>query len=311
MKRLFLALALILLFCSDRAFAASGCGYPSSLDTWADKMAGDSLSQAEFNSRTCAIESLEVELGTGAKGTYGSVKARLDDGIYKSTANTYSGGGLQDFSAMKMTLPAGISPPGTCTANKEVWIDTDAAEGQQFLICNGAGNGWVLGGSAIQIVNKTAADTTVSNTASETDLFSYSVPGGTLSTANMVRLVIFAKASSRNGSGTNDNLTLRFKYGATTLITETYTDFGDDNATTDKGMYFVLDLAGDNATGAQIANLISWGSPQSAMSAATGGRGTATEDSTAAKTLAVSAQWGSASTSNSVTMQYAIVEKML
>lgn len=49
----------LLLSSISPAHAATGCSYPSSLDTWANKASGDNLTQGDLNSRTCAIEKLE------------------------------------------------------------------------------------------------------------------------------------------------------------------------------------------------------------------------------------------------------------
>jgi len=93
--------------------------------------------------------------------------SNLSDGanvVKNNQANTYSGGGLQDLSAQKLALPAATTLPGTCTANKEVYVDTDATPaGQQVYLCNASGNGWNLigdggGGGGDNIsVNGTAA----------------------------------------------------------------------------------------------------------------------------------------------------------
>jgi hypothetical protein len=94
--------------------------------------------------------------------------ANLSDGsnlVKNNQANTYSGGGLQDLSANKLALPAATTLPASCTANKEIFVDTDATPaGQQVYLCNAAGNGWNLigdggaGGGGDNIsVNGTAA----------------------------------------------------------------------------------------------------------------------------------------------------------
>ena len=76
--------------------------------------------------------------------------SNLSDGtnvVKNNQANTYSGGGLQDLSANKLALPAAASLPGTCTANKEIYVDTDATPaGQQVYLCNSSGTGWNLVG---------------------------------------------------------------------------------------------------------------------------------------------------------------------
>lgn len=93
--------------------------------------------------------------------------SNLSDGsnvVKNNQANTYTGGGLQDLSAQKLALPAATTLPATCTANKEVYVDTDATPaGQQVYLCNAAGNGWNLigdgggGGGDNVSVNGTAA----------------------------------------------------------------------------------------------------------------------------------------------------------
>ena len=59
-------------------------------------------------------------------------------------------GSTVDFSGAGATLPvkagSGASAPATCTANKELYIKTDAPAGQQLYLCNTAGSGWNLVG---------------------------------------------------------------------------------------------------------------------------------------------------------------------
>jgi hypothetical protein len=54
--------------------------------------------------------------------------------LYKDQANTYSGGGRQDFGNVIVALPGSTTPPATCAA-RDVYIDTDAAVGSRFLLC--------------------------------------------------------------------------------------------------------------------------------------------------------------------------------
>jgi len=65
--------------------------------------------------------------------------------------------GKWDASGSTETQPAqtGTTLPGTCVANSEVFIDTDATPaGQQVYLCDGAGTGWNLigdgGGGAVE-----------------------------------------------------------------------------------------------------------------------------------------------------------------
>jgi len=52
--------ALSLCATSSPGFAASGCTYPGTLDSYVDKLAGDFLTIADVNNRSCAIEKLET-----------------------------------------------------------------------------------------------------------------------------------------------------------------------------------------------------------------------------------------------------------
>jgi hypothetical protein len=75
-------------------------------------------------------------------------------------------GALYDYSLAARTSPikAGLSSatPSTCTANRELYIKTDAPAGQQLFICNAGGNGFVLvgdGGSGSYTLPTAAAGT--------------------------------------------------------------------------------------------------------------------------------------------------------
>jgi len=61
MKKIGIALILFLIFYPfSLARAASGCTYPGTLDSYVDKLAGDFLTIADVNNRSCAIEKLET-----------------------------------------------------------------------------------------------------------------------------------------------------------------------------------------------------------------------------------------------------------
>jgi hypothetical protein len=78
-----------------------------------------------------------------------------------------------DISGKTSTAPvkAGTSAgaPGTCTANKELYIKTDVTAGQQLFICNSAGNGWNLvgdGGGAGGGITSINSDSTAAQSLS-------------------------------------------------------------------------------------------------------------------------------------------------
>lgn len=164
-------------------------------------------------------------------------------------------------------------------------------------------------------ISTVVTDVTVTNTTTETDLISVSIPAATLGTANAVRVKIYISDFDQGTTG--DALTLRFKYGSTTAITLTV----NQSATVDTNFqgYIEAFLLADGATSAQEAsimiNLVEAVAADFTKTAigqrVVGGSGTAAEDSTGALTLAVSAQWESAATENSITMFHAVIEKVI
>jgi len=148
---------------------------------------------------TCA----SVSLSTDVTGTLadGSLSANV---VLENQANTYTGGGLQDLSAMKLALPAATTLPATCTANKEIYVDTDATPaGQQVYLCNSAGTGWNLigdggaGGTNHNLLSATHTDT-VSGTVLRGDL----VVGQT-ATPTWQRLALGASATFLRSNATD------------------------------------------------------------------------------------------------------------
>jgi hypothetical protein len=135
------------------------------------------------------------------------------------------------------------------------------------------------------------------NTAVETNIFSQTVTGGLLGTNNVIRFKIYVSNFSVDSDAASDPV-FRFKYGATTLATATFTQ-GDGNPMSGwiEGALFA-----SGATGTQKGTMTShfWTDRNTASGALSTNaiwdirEGTATEDSTADKTLAVSIQWGSA-----------------
>jgi hypothetical protein len=82
----------------------------------------------------------------GTDATWGSVPdaALSANVVLENASNTWSTG-TQDMSAATATLPlkATATPPVSCTANEEMFIDTDATPaGEQVFICNATGDGW-------------------------------------------------------------------------------------------------------------------------------------------------------------------------
>lgn len=168
--------------------------------------------------------------------------------------------------------------------------------------------------TTVQVLTQSVTDQTVTNSTAEASFFSYSVPGNTLGTNKMIRVTIMGEYAYAVGN----SITLRFKYGATTISAVSGISAANVNAAT-KGWVLRVYLVAKNATNSQKGWWKGDGGEAEKASDEQGsfehneefsmhGMGTATEDSTAAKTLDFTAQWSAASASLVWTKNYAVVE---
>lgn len=177
--------------------------------------------------------------------------------------------------------------------------------------------------SLVGVYERSTSAVDVVSSAAETDLYSKSILAGHLSSDRMLRLTLLG--DYLNNSGSTQTITLRFKYGATTM-------FGDvASVATGANRYpllIVAHIAVLGATNSQwLAGSIALGSPLAGSVAGRGDidggmdpnanwsgsslfafDGSAAEDSTAAKTLAVTAQHGASNANLSIRKHYAALE---
>ena len=165
----------------------------------------------------------------------------------------------------------------------------------------------------VAILDRVTADTTVANTTVETTLYTVSVPGGTLSTNRRLRLGLLCQW----GYSINDTVTvtLRLKYGATTIASIANGGDGTNVAVTAGGLKIEACVSGDGATGSQVGLLIGifdigvkGNVPKIFQTLAS--RGTAAIDSTVAQTLEVTAQWSAPVVADTLTMEQALLERL-
>jgi hypothetical protein len=158
------------------------------------------------------------------------------------------------------------------------------------------------GGSALLYSTGTRVD--VTNTTTETTVLSYSVPGGTLGTDGALRITIQARVVHVI-TGT---VTFRLKYGATTILTIAVPP-GVTVSDKSAAIWFLLCATG--ATNSQRASgRVDMQDANGAIFSRWNQEGVATEDSTAAKTLALTVQWGAASASLDYDQSWAGIEKL-
>lgn len=165
--------------------------------------------------------------------------------------------------------------------------------------------------NSVRVLSKSYSNTTVSNTTSETTLFSYTVPGGTLGSTKAIR-VRGAFAVSFNATGAGNNLTLRLKLGGTTLDTNTITPtVAMGTTSTDSGIFDITLFA----TGATNTQEWMYSFLQGNQSAGTVSdifrarkKGTSSADSTIDRDLVITAQYATASTVNTIVIENYIIE---
>jgi hypothetical protein len=157
-------------------------------------------------------------------------------------------------------------------------------------------------------LNLVTTDVTFSSSTAENTLLSYSLAGGTLSTANAVRVTIHISALGTFNTATS---TFRFKYGATTLVTKVLG--GTATSSFSGKVEFILAGAGttNSQNGSVALNLGTdgyLGSSTIPQYFASSIQGTSAIDSTTAQTLAVTYQASASSASDNITASLILTE---
>lgn len=152
---------------------------------------------------------------------------------------------------------------------------------------------------------------TVSNTATETTLYTFSLPGWILSTNRGVRLRLLL---SLKKASTAASFSLRFKYGSTTLITTNTNDATTFSTAKKWWVEFLILSSGSTGTqeGSVVFNLVPDNTPANSAveSYSNTSVWTSAIDSTTAQNVAVTVQFGSASSSDEAIVYQAILEKL-
>jgi hypothetical protein len=171
----------------------------------------------------------------------------------------------------------------------ELWVDTSEGEAMP------------------QVLDRSRPNITVTNTATPTDVYTLSIPGGTLGTAGYLRLTLLGN-KLKNGGGVDTAMLMSVYYGAALVLAVRVPSVTVDSATV-RYCDLTLELRANGATNAQLGHALV--SAQTGAPGETGGlngsRGTAAVDSTVAQTLRVT--WTQAATAlHAYTSESALVE---
>jgi len=176
----FIGMIAALCLIAPHTFASTGCNYPTTLDSWSDKIAGDFLTIADVNQFRCAIEKLEIgplrpNDGTQAAPSY-AFRGSASDGMYRPTTNAL---GFATNGSERIRIAAnGALLVGATTA-------TTGVNANDVVLANTKSIKWVNAG------NTTAANLSISALSSDTLSFS---------TAGVEALNIAANGSLRVGN---------------------------------------------------------------------------------------------------------------
>jgi hypothetical protein len=230
-----------------------------------------------------------------------------------SATLTLSDADLVDFSAVNASSTTeGLKLPqaadvSVATAEGQVSWDTD---GDTLYVGTGSA---VKGMNRVE--DRSSSTTTVSNTTTETSVYSYSIPASTLGSTGALRVTLFGTYA--NTSGSNRTVTVKVKLGSTTLYDDV-TGNPSSNANT-RAVQFNLILLNANSTNAQkLAGNLMFGN----AGATTNGTGelgstatrnvpiygTASEDTTSAKTLDITVTHSAAASTISFVKEAVIAE---
>ena len=204
---------------------------------------------------------------------------------------------------------SGAIPPELLIAGRRLLVDTGTSGEVGELL------GYAIDGVGGGALTRSATLLDVVNSAAETTLFSATIPANMLASDRSARLTLIG--DYLNNSGANATLRVRAKFGATTLWDDTSANIAT-NATR-RALTVDLLLANRGATNSQAlggridlsALPATTGLGDFAAASAVVGAvfsGTAAEDSTVAKTLAVTVQHSAANANLSVRRLYAVLE---
>lgn len=279
---------------------------------------------------TGTLTSQTIAPSVDATYTLGDGAHRYTTGSFSGTvtAGTFSGALSGNGSAVTALNGSNISSGTVATARGGTGLDGSAAANGTLLIGNGsgytlatlvAGTGATVtnGAGSItvgisQLLDKSTTEQTVANTVTETSVYSFTVPGGTLSTNRTLRLTV--TGAYLNNSGSPDQWNLRVKFAGVTIASGLSPSMGASAAS--RTVRLTTELNANGTTSSQRAMttwLIGTGAAEntydgSAATLTSAFNGSLTADSTTGQVITVTAQHGTAASTISFKRFVAVLE---
>lgn len=200
-----------------------------------------------------------------------------------------------------------------------LYLATDDGGGTLY---RDSGAAWVQAAGVVNspiLLDRDMAEAEVVNTTTETTVYSYSVPGGTLGTTGILLLKFAGNWLANSGTPL---LTVRAKLGGTVIGVSNYAGVGIANDADRAAFTGEVLICANGATNSQRTHLTVWtggrlpsevGAPPTVASSGsvhTSEHNALALDSTAAQTLAITAQWSVANVANSYRFESAVLVKL-
>lgn len=163
-------------------------------------------------------------------------------------------------------------------------------------------------GTSGRVIDEVHADTVVSNTTTETDLCSLTLPAGTLAAGD--RLLFLASGEMTNNSAGSISYTFKFKIGATTVLTgaNSYAQSVNHRTWFTEFPITAASTAAQRVGGLMMVSAVGAATMvPSATTVTSPAYGTAAEDTTSAKAIALTITMASADTNASCTLHSASI----
>jgi hypothetical protein len=155
---------------------------------------------------------------------------------------TLSTGGKLRVEGAGIQVKGAAAPSVSAAGEAVVYVDSTTKE----LMVSENGSAF---GRIARVLSRDVSGASVLNSAVETTLFSFAVPGGTLRTDRSLVYSLIGVLTNNSGSG--QTVTVRVKYGATTILTWVFTNV---NSSVNVGhLNLDVELCARNATNEQVA----------------------------------------------------------
>jgi hypothetical protein len=240
------------------------------------------------------------------------------------TSGLLASGTIRIYGIAKTASGGGSGGGGASSMEELTDVDLTDLEDGDVLVYDEATETWLPqapaagGGGGGDGIADTVGQLEIANTVTETTLYTYSVPGGTLSTTKALALNLIGDWI--NNTGADQTVRLRVKYGATTLHDETTAPLPPSAMR--RAWMLNLQLGNTGTASSQFA-AISWllgnaqagavglGDASVAMHQNHLGAGSSAEDSTVAQALTVTIELSTASANLSYRRQNAYLFEIL